>query len=509
MLAPNEKKSMSLPRPSHSVSRNYSKETKRFGDMLMNITKPRRSEMLGTSLAQNPSLSRPRLPTTSVSSITRTKPASTSKTKSMRVFPPRVPSITEKLLLAKPTQTKDTVVTRLNTMNWVSKRASVETKSKTPSQKFCSPDPPVSPPSLANFFKAIKIKKKTDASPKKSPLTLPLSKLEGFVTKVAEPGPEQPPSSFRAGNFEVEKAKSRPYFIEDLVRSHSSDSSNYFAQIFKSHFSQTLQTLSLMLSLDLKKYRPNGLECMISDNPQNGASSTNNFITNANFGRDLLGQSSMNSDTNSKVSSENAKVKLARSFPRKKTLIFDLDETLIHCSEDQAGVCDARIPITFPNGEHISAGINIRPYATELLNEMSRIFEVIVFTASHSCYANPVIDYIDPNRVVSHRLFRENCSIITEGLYTKDLTVIKNRSLKDMILVDNANYSFFLQMSNGVPIIPFYDNKEDRELLKLKEFLIPLAQVEDVRDHISEYFKWPMFRKYVADPMKLIQSILS
>lgn len=43
----------------------------------------------------------------------------------------------------------------------------------------------------------------------------------------------------------------------------------------------------------------------------------------------------------------------------------------------------------------------------------------------------------------------------------KDLNVIKNRELKDMILVDNASYSFILQIENGIPILPFYHDKED------------------------------------------------
>ena len=29
---------------------------------------------------------------------------------------------------------------------------------------------------------------------------------------------------------------------------------------------------------------------------------------------------------------------------------------------------------------------------------MSEYFEIIIFTASHSCYANVVLDYLDPNK---------------------------------------------------------------------------------------------------------------
>lgn len=93
-----------------------------------------------------------------------------------------------------------------------------------------------------------------------------------------------------------------------------------------------------------------------------------------------------------------------------KTLIFDLDETLIHCTDAQKTKGEISLPITFPTGETITAGINIRPYAKYALEELSKYFQIVVFTASHSCYANKVIDYLDPdNKYVHRRLFRENC----------------------------------------------------------------------------------------------------
>ena len=57
---------------------------------------------------------------------------------------------------------------------------------------------------------------------------------------------------------------------------------------------------------------------------------------------------------------------------------------------------DIKLPIKFPTGEIIEAGINIRPYAKQFLKNLSKNFEVIVFTASHSCYANVVVNYLDP-----------------------------------------------------------------------------------------------------------------
>jgi len=87
---------------------------------------------------------------------------------------------------------------------------------------------------------------------------------------------------------------------------------------------------------------------------------------------------------------------------------------------------------------------------------------LIVFTASHECYASKVIDYLDPeNKLVSHRLYREHCITTDEGVHIKDLRILKNRDLKNIVLIDNAAYSFGYQIDNGIPIIPYYENKMD------------------------------------------------
>ena len=40
-----------------------------------------------------------------------------------------------------------------------------------------------------------------------------------------------------------------------------------------------------------------------------------------------------------------------------KTIVFDLDETLIHCNENQEDPCDVRVPVTFPSGESIDVNL--------------------------------------------------------------------------------------------------------------------------------------------------------
>lgn len=104
----------------------------------------------------------------------------------------------------------------------------------------------------------------------------------------------------------------------------------------------------------------------------------------------------------------------------------------------------------------------MRPYARECLEELSKHFEVIVFTASHGCYAVKVLEELDPeNKYISHRLFRESCVQTEEGVHIKDLRIFANRNIKDLVLIDNAAYSFAMQLANGIPILPYYHNKAD------------------------------------------------
>ena len=58
-----------------------------------------------------------------------------------------------------------------------------------------------------------------------------------------------------------------------------------------------------------------------------------------------------------------------------KTLIFDLDETLVHCVEDYEGKnVDTMITVNFPNGDRATAGLNFRPYLQDCLKKASEMF---------------------------------------------------------------------------------------------------------------------------------------
>ena len=187
-------------------------------------------------------------------------------------------------------------------------------------------------------------------------------------------------------------------------------------------------------------------------------------------------------------------------YEKKKTMVFDLDETLVHCCEDiESSKPDVVLPIVFPTGEVINAGVNIRPYVYEVLKEANKDFEVIVFTASHQCYADVVLNYLDPTgELIHHRLYRDNC-VVTAGVYIKDLRIFNNRRIQDIVIVDNAAYSFGYQIDNGIPIISWHDDRYDKELYNLIDYIKVLARAADIREINRQTFR---LRSFYEDYIK-------
>lgn len=79
----------------------------------------------------------------------------------------------------------------------------------------------------------------------------------------------------------------------------------------------------------------------------------------------------------------------------------------------------------------------------------------MAFTASVKGYADTILDHLDPDgTLIHHRFYRDSCILDKEsGVYIKDLRIFEGWSLSDIILVDNAVYSFARQLDNGIPCI--------------------------------------------------------
>lgn len=172
----------------------------------------------------------------------------------------------------------------------------------------------------------------------------------------------------------------------------------------------------------------------------------------------------------------------------KKCLVLDLDETLVHSSFRLVPNVDFVIPVTVDSTVH-SVYVAKRPYVDQFLKDMAEHYELVVYTASLNKYADPLLDLLDPHRVIAHRLFREHC-VYYEGHYVKDLRLL-NRPLSKTIIVDNSPNSYLFHPENAIDCTSFIDDRRDEELLIIADFLKGVKHVEDVRHFCNIWRGWP------------------
>ena len=151
-------------------------------------------------------------------------------------------------------------------------------------------------------------------------------------------------------------------------------------------------------------------------------------------------------------------------------------------------------------------GIFLRPGVRKFLEEVSKHFEVGIFTASVPEYADAAINYLDPeNKFIKFRLYRNSCINVGDLVRVKNLRILKNIPLKDIVLVDNNMYSFAPQLDNGILINSFFCDKKDDELENVLSYLIEfILPAEDVRKVNGEFFG---FKRIVEDMSKKYERI--
>lgn len=169
---------------------------------------------------------------------------------------------------------------------------------------------------------------------------------------------------------------------------------------------------------------------------------------------------------------------IASKYLGRKCLVLDLDETLVHSSLKPVPAPDYIVPVEIENNWH-NFYVLKRPGVDNFLRRMGELYEVVVFTASLSKYADPVLDKLDPGRTVAHRLFRESC-FNHRGNYVKDLSQL-GRPVGDTIILDNSPASYIFHPHNAVPVSSWFNDPHDTELTDLCPFLEDLTNAQDVR----------------------------
>lgn len=134
--------------------------------------------------------------------------------------------------------------------------------------------------------------------------------------------------------------------------------------------------------------------------------------------------------------------------------------------------------------------MKLRPGLGAALQTLKENFELILFTAASTPYANIVLQTFEGSQYFDHILSRTQCLFIEQyKVYIKDLQILTmDRDLEDVIIVDNKIESFCSHLENGIPIKSYYGEEADDRLDHLVNHLMRLKDVEDVRDHIKNDF---------------------
>ncbi|KAL9651344.1 hypothetical protein ABK040_001296 [Willaertia magna] len=165
----------------------------------------------------------------------------------------------------------------------------------------------------------------------------------------------------------------------------------------------------------------------------------------------------------------------------KKTLVLDLDETLVHSVFNPIHDADFVIPIEM-EGRTYNCYVRKRPGVDKFLLEMSKHFEIVIFTASLALYANPLLDVLDVHKVIEGRLFREHCTRVGET-YVKDLDRL-GRDVDQTLIVDNSPSCYALHPHNALAASTWVEDKTDTELLLISDWLNDLAKDEKVYESL-------------------------
>ncbi len=246
---------------------------------------------------------------------------------------------------------------------------------------------------------------------------------------------------------------------------------------FLEHFSQNVlafhQTSSLHPNTNRKKSVQPPDKMMKKSNPK-----TPGFAMGTNGGKDL----------------------------EKITVMFDLDETLIHCPEKvKETACKPNITME----ELVSLNIKIRPHVVKCLQKLKGSFTLGLFTSAHKDYADRMVSLFDPgNTLFDFRYYGDSCIDLGGGILIKDLKILNKPKLDRHLIVDNNMYCYGRNLQNGIAILPFTGDDSDEELLGLVQYLSFLSSFSNPVDINSFYFGLDLIQQYTGNNSLLPQLIL-
>jgi RNA polymerase II subunit A small phosphatase-like protein len=164
-----------------------------------------------------------------------------------------------------------------------------------------------------------------------------------------------------------------------------------------------------------------------------------------------------------------------------KLLILDLDETLIHTTNEPKG--------RTPDFQVFHYGVYKRPGVEDFLSTCIAWFNMGVWTSASADYAGKIIQHLFPEPAQLRFVFtRKDCGLRFDysiGMHriVKPLKKLKKQgySLKKTLVIDDSPGTFVENYGNAILVQKYLGNEEDEELFLLLKYLETIASAKNVR----------------------------
>lgn len=162
-------------------------------------------------------------------------------------------------------------------------------------------------------------------------------------------------------------------------------------------------------------------------------------------------------------------------------LVLDLDETLLHSSEEKLAIQE--------DFQYAEYDVYIRPHLQWFLEEMSTHFSLAIWSSADDVYVNNLVARITPETVNFECIWgKSRCTPRRDYdfgnyVFAKHLKKLKKKgfSLEKILIIDDSPEKTKDNYGNAIYIPPFEGNREDVTLKKLANYLISIKDVENVR----------------------------
>lgn len=116
----------------------------------------------------------------------------------------------------------------------------------------------------------------------------------------------------------------------------------------------------------------------------------------------------------------------------RKTLVLDLDHTLVYVQKSQ--LPNTKADFSF-NLNKVTYFVYKRPFLENFLFSASKLFDVVIFTSAKKEYADIIIDWFDKFNFVKRRFYQNDC-VVRNNRFVKDVSRLAI-NLNGILMVDD------------------------------------------------------------------------